>query len=130
MKLFLFVEIKLQLVLKLIFSSGSRRSKLSRHQGLIERMRWVQRESQHKVIDTIDTDLAHKAHNDVYNMDDTKEFIVNVVANTLRVIIIKKKLENYTFKVCAFFCHLYIMASTNILSTEILNGMVHFHIIS
>lgn len=93
-------------------------------------MRWVQRDSQHKVVDTIDTDHAHKAHNDVYNMDDTKEFIVNVVVNALRIIIIKKKLENYTFKVCAFFHHLYVMASTNILSTEILNGMVHFHIIS
>lgn len=58
-----------------------------------------------------------------------KEFIVNVVANTLRTIIIKNELENYTFKVCAFFCHLYVMANTNILSTEILNGMVHFHTI-
>lgn len=43
-----------------------------------------------------------------------KEFIVNVVANTLRTIIIKNELENYTFKVCAFFCHLYVMANTNI----------------
>ena len=66
----------------------------------------------------------------LFFLDDTKEFIVNVVANTLRIAIIKKKLENYTFKVCAFFHHLYIRTSTNILSTEILNGMVHFHIIS
>lgn len=39
-------------------------------------------------------------------MDDTKEFIGNVVANTLRIVITKKELENYMFKVCAFFHHL------------------------
>ena len=47
--------------------------------------------------DTTDTGFACKAHDDEYHMDDTKEFIVNVVANTLRIAIIKKKLENYTY---------------------------------
>lgn len=65
--------------------------------------------------DTTDTGFARKAHDDEYHMDDTKEFIVNVVANTLRIAIIKKKLENYTFKVCAFFPPpLHYMTSTNI----------------
>lgn len=46
--------------------------------------------------DTTDTGFAREAHDDAYHMDDTKEFIVNVVANTLRITIIKKKLENST----------------------------------
>lgn len=40
--------------------------------------------------------------NNIQNMGDTKVFIVNVVTNTLRIIGIKKELENYMFKVCAF----------------------------
>lgn len=55
--------------------------------------------------DTTDMGFARKAHDDEYHMDGTKEFIVNVVANTLRIAIIKKKLENYS-------CLKYVLFST------------------
>ena len=40
--------------------------------------------------------MNHNKLENSFFLDDTKEFIVNVVANTLRIAIIKKKLENYT----------------------------------
>lgn len=63
-------------------------------------------------------------------MDDTKEFIVNVVADTLRIIIIKIKLENNARLKYVLFSITFKLWLVLFLSTEILNGMVQFHIIS
>lgn len=38
---------------------------------------------------------------DAQNMNDTKEFIVNVMANTPSIIVITKELEKSVLKVCA-----------------------------
>lgn len=63
-------------------------------------------------------------------LDDTKEFIVNVVADTLRIIIIKIKLENNTRLKYVLFTITFKLWLVLFLSTEILIGMVQFHIIS
>lgn len=64
-------------------------------------------------------------------MIDTKEFIVNVMANTLSIIIITKELEKSRLIECAFPTPVFrLMASTNISGNEIRNGIADLHIIS
>jgi hypothetical protein len=65
-------------------------------------------------------------------MIDTKGFIVNVMANTLSIIIVTKELEKSTLKECALSLPAVfrLMARTNILGNEILSGTADLHIIS